>query len=222
MSYTATQFYEDELNRLNAKNENAKSILNSQDRLAKLNDSYRKRYAKYVEILVVLIIAYTLRLGIILLRKYFPTIPLLVVDIVTTLLIFAVSYYLFNAFWELNTRSNINYDEIEIPAYDSSGVNVSDIDENGRVSGSGNSLDTCIGEQCCPGRFDTENQICNNIPAATTQPPVQTTTQPPASPFTTLENVANNLPFNSPELKRESTMNVKPSEHTTSLNYSKV
>jgi hypothetical protein len=30
------------------------------------------------------------------------------------------------------------------------------------------------------------------------------------------------LPFNSPELKRESTMNVKPSEHTTSLNYSKV
>jgi len=217
MPYTATQFYEDELNRLNAKNENAKSILNSQDRLAKLNDSYRKRYAKYVEILVVLIIAYTLRLGIILLRKYFPTIPLLVVDIVTTLLIFAVSYYLFNVSWELRTRSNINYDEIELPSYDSSGVNVSDIDENGRVPGSGNSLDTCIGEQCCPGSFDTEKQICN-IPAT----PTQTTTQPPASAFTTLENVANDLPFNSPELKRESTMNVKPSEHTTSLNYSKV
>lgn len=217
MPYTATQFYEDELNRLNAKNENAKSILNSQDRLAKLNDSYRKRYAKYVEILVVLIIAYTLRLGIILLRKYFPTIPLLVVDIVTTLLIFAVSYYLFNVSWELRTRSNINYDELEIPAYDSSGVSVSDIDENGRVPGSGNSLDTCIGEQCCPGNFNNAEQKCN-IQAT----PVQTTTQPPASPFTTLENVANDLPFNSPELKRESTMNVKPSEHTTSLNYSKV
>lgn len=219
MPYTATDFYSDELQRLNAKNENAKSILNSQDRLAKLNDSYRKRYSKYVEILVVLIIAYTLRLGIVLLRKYFPAIPLLVVDIVTTLLIFAVSYYLFNAFWELNTRSNINYDELEIPAYDSSGVNVSDIDENGRVSGSGNSLDTCIGEQCCPGNFNNAEQKCN-IPAAPTQ--TAAPTQPPASPFTTLENVANDLPFNSPELKRESTMNVKPSEHTTSLNYSKV
>jgi len=220
MPYTATQFYEDELNRLNAKNENAKSILNSQDRLAKLNDSYRKRYAKYVEILVVLIIAYTLRLGIVLLRKYFPAIPLLVVDIVTTLLIFAVSYYLFNVSWELRTRSNINYDEIELPSYDSSGVNVSDIDEKGRVSGSGNSLDTCIGEQCCPGNFDNTEQICK-IPAATTQTPAQTTT-PQLANFTTLDHVANDLPFNSPELKRESTMNVKPSEHTTSLNYSKV
>ena len=209
MSYTAQDFYNDELKRLNDKNENAKSILNSQDRLAKLNDSYRKRYSKYVEILIVLIIAYTLRLGIVLLRKYFPSIPLLAVDIVTTLLIFAVSYYLFTAFWELNTRSNINYDEIEIPSYDSSGVNVSEIDESGRVAGTDNSMDTCIGEQCCPNNFDKGKQICN-------------TPAPAALPFTTLEDIAKNIPFNSPDLKRESTMNVKPSEYTTSLNYSKV
>ena len=216
MSYTAQTFYNDELRRLNDKNENAKSILNSQDRLAKLNDSYRKRYSKYVEILIVLIIAYTLRLGIVLLRKYFPAIPMLLVDIVTTLLIFAVSYYLFNAYWELNTRSNINYDEIEIPSYDSSGVNVSDIDERGRVSGTDNSLDTCIGEQCCPGNFNTDEQRCNtgNVVAL-------------SSGFTSIEQSmadkkSTNLSFNSPDLKRESTMNVKPSEDTTSLNYSKV
>ena len=218
MPYTAQTFYDDELKRLNDKNENANSILNSQDRLAKLNDSYRKRYSKYVEILIVLIIAYTVRLGILLLRKYFPAIPLLVVDIVTTLLIFAVSYYLFNAFWELNTRSNINYDEIEIPSYDSSGVNVSDIDESGRVAGTDNSMDTCIGEQCCPGNFNIVSQTCNtgNLNSGNLTAAFTSIEQSMAEKNSTI------LSFNSLDLKREFTMNVKPSEYTTSLNYSKV
>lgn len=216
--YKASDFYRDELKRLNDKNENANSILNSQDRLAKLNDSYRKRYSKYVEILIVLIIAYTVRLGILLLRKYFPAIPLLVVDIVTTLLIFAVSYYLFNAFWELNTRSNINYDEIEIPSYDSSGVNVSDIDESGRVAGTDNSMDTCIGEQCCPGNFNIVSQTCNtgNLNSGNLTAAFTSIEQSMAEKNSTI------LSFNSLDLKREFTMNVKPSEYTTSLNYSKV
>ena len=212
--YTATNFYADELKRLNEKNENAKSILNTQDRLSKLNDSYRKRYAKYVEILVVLIIAYTLYLGMIMLQKSFPVIPLFLVDVVTTLLIFAVSYYLFTAYWELNSRSVINYDEIDIPPYDSSGVNVSALEEKGQIfDNSVNPIDTCVGEDCCPGSFNKETNRCPTLP-------------PNANAFTLLEqsiaeNNAKELSFNSPELKRESTMNVRPSEDATSLNYSK-
>jgi hypothetical protein len=88
MSYTATDFYKDELNRLEAKQKNANNILNSQERLAKLNDSYRKRYAKYVQMLMVLILAYIVYLGMILLQKQIPSFPEVVVDVVTVVIIF--------------------------------------------------------------------------------------------------------------------------------------
>ena len=48
-TYTASDFYNSELDRLNKKQKNSDLIENSNGRLAALNDSYRKRYAKYVE-----------------------------------------------------------------------------------------------------------------------------------------------------------------------------
>ena len=122
--FSADKFYKDEFNRLQEKQKNATAIVNSQERLAELNDSYRKRYAKYVQIVMVLVLAIGIYLAAVLLQIKFPAIPQVAVDIVSIVLIFLVTFYLFSAFSELYSRSILNYDEIDMPAYDSSGVDV--------------------------------------------------------------------------------------------------
>ena len=133
MAYTANNFYNDELSRLQEKQKNASTILDSQERLAELNDSYRKRYAKYVEILVILVMAVLVYLAVVALQMQFPAIPQVVVDIVTIVLIFLVAVYLFSAFSELYSRSLLNYDELDIPGYDDSGVDISALKAKGRI-----------------------------------------------------------------------------------------
>lgn len=200
--YTATDFYKDELNRLEAKKQSADSIINSHDRLAKLNDSYRKRYSKYVQILMVLILAYVIYLAVVMLQKMFPIIPQLLVDTITVVLIFLVAMYLFSASWELYSRSVSNYDELDLPTYDSSGIDVSKLVKKGQIfdfQSEKTRGNVCVGRECCPNFYNDETNTCNLL-----------------SSFTTLEyeNVDNAytvVPFDSPTLKREANIeNIKP------------
>jgi hypothetical protein len=209
--FTANDFYNDELKRLNAKQQNANSILNSQERLAALNDSYRKRYAKYVQILMVLVLAYGVYLAMILAQKMFPAIPQIAVDGVIILLIFLVSIYLFSASWELYTRSVLNYDELEISAYDASGVDVSRLAEEGQIFNSpGSGGSKCIGEACCedPTKYDSTTNKCKDS---------FTTLE-----YTKLDSAYTNVSFNSELLKRSPSANqVNPLQDMSSLVYSK-
>ena len=125
MSRTPEDLFKEQDAYLKAKQKNADTILNSNQRLAELNNSHRKRYAKYVEILTTLILAYMFYLGVILLQKAIPTMPQFAVDAVTIILIFMIAFYLFRASWELYTRSNMNYDEIDVPMHDASGIDLS-------------------------------------------------------------------------------------------------
>ena len=206
--YTATKFYNDELSRLQAKQQNTDIILNSQERLALLNDSYRKRYARYVQILMVLVLAVLVYLGVVLLQKQFPAIPLLVVDIVSIILIFLVTFYLFTVSTELFSRSLLNYDELDLPAYDASGMDISDLAAKGQVFDfQGVSGNVCVGSECCPMSFNANTNSC-------------------PSGFTTLEyekieSAYNDIKFDSSELKREPNSNdPKPLHHVTVLSYS--
>jgi hypothetical protein len=235
MSYTATNFYNDELSRLEAKQRNTDSILNSQERLAMLNDSYRKRYAKYVQILMVLVSAVALYLAINVLQKTFPAIPQVVVDIVTIVLMFLVILYLFSASFELYSRSMLNYDELDLPAYDASGVNVADLADNGQIfQFQGNTNAMCVGAECCPtGTGTTYNSSLDECVINATTPP--TTIAPKTSGngsassvgFTTLEyenirTAYTDLTFNSPSLKRApTTQNVEPNKYVSVLAYSR-
>ena len=239
MSYTANDFYKDELNRLQEKQQNAESITQSQERLAELNDSYRKRYAKYVQILMVLILAYAIYLAMILMQKMFPVIPQMVVDIITIVLIFLVAFYLFNAGWELYTRSILNYDELDLPQYDSSGVDVSKFAKDGQVfdfQGNVNFLgNTCVGQACCPvdtHTYDSGLNKCVLKVTAASSPEKQSQSAgnpppPPGNlqlPFTTLEyenvNSAYNLSVTNASLKREPNGNTAPFQNNTALIYS--
>jgi len=214
-SYTATDFYNAEMNRLNAKQQNVDAILNTNQRLATLNDSYRKRYSRYVQILMVLILAYVIYLAFILLQRSFA-IPQFIVDVVTVVLIFLVAFYLFSVIWELYSRSVINYDELDIPSYDASGGIKGDSDI---LSGDGSwSIASCMNNDCCPTGY-TYDQTVNKCVQDTSTP------SPAPSGFTTLEyenvdSAYDNVSYNSEHLRRESNENVMPLQHVTSLGFS--
>lgn len=235
-TYTANDFYNEEVNRLNLKQQNANAIMNSQNRLAMLNDSYRKRYSKYVEILMVLILAYVIYLGVIVLQKNIPTIPQIVVDVVVVVLLFLVFVYLFSAITELYSRSSMNYDELDVPAFEDSKDSTGD---QNKAYDAGDVVklknDTCIGNDCCPSGYVYDSVTNRCIPdtgnsgqtsGANTGTSGQTSGGSTGTNFTTLEyeqveNAYTDKSFNSADLKRApNAQNVAPLKEVTSLNYS--
>ncbi len=171
-TYTASDFYNSELDRLNQKQQNLDLISNSNERLAVLNNSYRKRYAKYVEMLMVLVLAYIIYLGVVILQKNVPTVPMFVVDITIVILIFAVFIYLFSAFLQLSSRSVLNYDELDLSVYDASGVDVSALEQNGQLfakRGNVTADSICVGNDCCPPSYvyDADRNVCVPSPSST-------------------------------------------------------
>ena len=196
MSTTVSSFYNGEVRRLQEKQQSADEITHSNERLAALNDSYRKRYAKYVQMLMVLVSAFAIYLAVVLLQKLFPVIPQVAIDIVTIVLIFLVAFYLFNAGMELYSRSLINYDELDLPAYDSSGVDVTNLAKKGQVFAGVNG-NVCVGEECCPNFYDKNTNTCSLTSGL--------------AGFTTIEDMNNTVPFDSPLLQRKpNAENVKP------------
>jgi hypothetical protein len=207
MSYSGTDFYNNELDRLKQKHDNATSILSSKQRISFLNDSYRKRYAKYVEMLMVLVLCFLAYLGVRALGNAFPVIPQIAVDVITAALIAVVLIYSLNAVYELSTRSVLNYDELDLPAYDpSGGVDPNAAANSGRINPDlGN---TCVGQECCDTGY-TWNLDQNKCKPN----PVQS--------FTTLEQAYSNTKFDSPELKRAPSNSAEPTVVATSLIFSK-
>lgn len=227
-TYTVSDFYNSELDRLNKKHNNSDLIEDSNERLAVLNNSYRKRYAKYVEMLIVLVLVYIVYLGIVILQKNVPSISMFVVDTITVVLIFAVFFYLFSAFWELSSRSVLNYDELDLSQYDASGVDVSALKDKGQLfasQGNTGANSVCVGNECCPisHTYDADMNICVASMNGTTSPIVSNTN---GDLFTTLEyskieHAYTDLAFNSPELKRSPNyQNVIPLKDATKLNVS--
>jgi ABC-type multidrug transport system fused ATPase/permease subunit len=206
---TVSDFYNSELTRLQEKQQSADEITHSNERLAALNDSYRKRYAKYVQILMVLVLAIVIYLAVVLLQKQFPVIPQLVVDVIVIVLIFLVAFYLFNAGWELYSRSLINYDEIDLPAYDSSGVDVQELAKKGQVVVDVNATSNpCVGADCCADVSGKKwNQATGKCDLA----------------FTTLETAYTNNLITGSSFKREPTLkDVAPTQDDSLLSYSPV
>lgn len=210
-TYTANDFYNTEFTRLQQKQINATDILSSKQRHALLNDSYRKRYAKYVEILVVLVGAVAIYLGIVSLQTAASFIPQIIFDLLTFLLMGGVFIYLCFAFYELYTRNALNYDELDLPAYDASGVDANSIAPGMIVAGVNRNA-TCVGQACCPQDY-TWNIVTNICEA---NPNNQ-------QGFTTIDNAYVNTKFDSPSLKRSpnSSEGVTTTVDISSLTFSK-
>jgi hypothetical protein len=150
---TASQYMEKETDRLNAKKTAVDAAYNAQTRNSMLNESYRKRYSKYVEILSVLVIGVILYLGIAALPEMFPVIPSSVADALSIVLVSGVIIYMVFAFIEIFKRSKINYDEVDLPPVNAEGkigdaagaTGMSSAQQAALLSTSGQ----CSGATCC-------------------------------------------------------------------------
>lgn len=148
----ATQYVVDESNRLSSKLASVESAYNAQMRNATLNDSYRKRYSKYVEVVTILILGVVAYLGISYFQTTFPAIPAIFFDSLTIIILSLVILYLLFAFFELFTRSNMNYDEIDIPPQDISGVTYNSAGNTvikPATTVNNGLIDTCTNATCC-------------------------------------------------------------------------
>jgi hypothetical protein len=166
-----TSYITDESNRLDSKLKSVDAAYNAQMRNAVLNDSYRKRYAKYVEIVTILILAVIAYLAISYLQSKFPSLPAALFDGLTIIILSLVVLYLLFSFFELYTRSNMNYDEIDLPPLDVSGVTMNTQGNTVSAARTANNGLVCTGEECCtPGqtKWDTAQQKCVSVIAFTT------------------------------------------------------
>lgn len=175
----ATQYVNDESNRLASKLSSVDAAYNAQMRNATLNDSYRKRYSKYIEIVTILILATVAYLAISYFQTTFPAIPAVVFDALTIIIISLVILYLIFAFFELFTRSNMNYDEVALPPMDISGVTFNSGIVGKAITGPARTannglIDTCTNASCCDAGTHWDDTAKKCAPGA-------------AAPFTTLE-----------------------------------
>jgi hypothetical protein len=190
----------DEIARLQQKKQNVDTAVAAQHRSLALNDSYRKRYLKYIEILVVLIFAGLAYLGISVAQQNFTVVPSAVFDAMMLVLLLYVAYYMWYAVIELLSRSEMNYDEIELPpVYDPSG-NMNDLIKKGQLGQMAALVGTCQDDTCCgtDTSWDSVSGKCKK------------------NQFTTLDQAFPTGSLTMPSFQRYS---VAPAQDATTLSY---
>jgi hypothetical protein len=204
-----------ERNRLSEKKANIDTTLAAQGRLMTLNDSYRKRYSRYTQMIAVFVFATIGFLIVSALPRVAPFIPKLVVDVLSLAVVLIAAYMIFTMYMEINSRSNTNYDELDIPpSVDVSG-NLTSLDLGQKETTEWSmgdisellakySINTCFGGDCCPDGYIYNAAQNKCVEAATAggaaaSPPTSPPPTPPTPPtppaqsgqsgFTTLNDV---------------------------------
>lgn len=164
-----SSYIQAETDRLNAKRTAVDAAYNAQTRNSMLNESYRKRYSKYVEILAVLVIGMILYLGIAALPEMFPVIPSSVADALSIVLVSGVIIYIVFAFIEIFNRSKINYDEVDLPPVNAEGKISDAAGATGMDAAQQAALLSTAGEcsaaTCCPAGtvYNTVHRTCLSL-----------------------------------------------------------
>lgn len=163
-----------ELNRLKKKKENVDLAIESQNRMVKLNDSYRKKYSYYVKIIITIIVFLCIFIFINLLSSYFPLLSY-VFDIfyffLAVTLVFTIYFIYLDVIW----RDNMNFDELAFNPPNITDTNAL-AQQRAQASKLGNLLDSidvigCVGEKCCDPEttvWDSQKYICKPKPSAFT------------------------------------------------------
>jgi hypothetical protein len=106
-----------EYNRLQTKKSEVDTAISAQKRAIQLNASYQKRFSRYTTLMILLSIGLVAYLGIVALRKAFPGIPEWYTDVYIALVIVIITIYGLTILIEINTRSVLNYDELDLLPY---------------------------------------------------------------------------------------------------------
>ena len=106
-----------EYTRLNTKKLEVDAAISGQKRAIRLNDSYRKRFSRYTQIVINISLILILYLGIIALKKALPVIPGWITDVILGIAMVVAFISSILTLQEINTRSILNYDELDLPPY---------------------------------------------------------------------------------------------------------
>jgi len=139
---------QDEAYRLSRKKQNVDQALDGQNRMITLNDSYVKKYAKYNQIILVIVLVILAILGAIMLGTYVPAIPSVVNDLIMILAVGIGLIVIYTIYMEIQKRDSLYFDKLKTSIPDLSGnLDISDNDINSDQAfllGGG-----CFGEKCC-------------------------------------------------------------------------
>lgn len=175
---TDASYIQLESDRLAKKLQNINSEVSAQSRASVLTDSYRKRFSNYLIVLVILIFAFIGYLGINKAQESFPQIPSMVFDGLFLVIILIVAYYVYYTLTDLAIRSNMNYDEVDLPPPKGVSIGVNPLldannkaHEKGDITGQvSQGVADCSGTVCCgPGTsWDPNTNFCLPIQTFTT------------------------------------------------------
>jgi len=195
-----------ERNRLEAKKASVENVYQGKKRGEQLYRSNSKRYGRYSDLMVVFIVTLGLYILVEILSTRLPFIPTLVFEILSILIISVGIFSAFYIFIDIESRSNMNFDELELGGLDNPVALNGNISGNiaGNASGSWNSVwgsNSCVGGDCCGPNtmWDEATGTCLPINASITG---QVT--PTVSGFTTLTVEYNNGSFRKPSIKNDS------------------
>lgn len=107
-----------EYNRLQKKKQSIDDALSAQKRAIWLNESHRKRYSRYTQIVMIISVVLVIYLGVLTLRKFLPSYPEWISDLFLIIVFFVGGVLCVNILIEIAGRSTTNYDELDLPPYD--------------------------------------------------------------------------------------------------------
>ena len=150
-----------ENNRLIKKKQTIDNALDGQRRLITLNDSYRLRNNDYTYILAVWVICFTILIALSIIRRNFPIIPSLLIDLLFIVFIFGSIIISYTKYLDISNRDRIYYNEINLdnPSIltpEQIAKQTADAQKAAKNAPAANLLSTinvggCVGPLCCSG-----------------------------------------------------------------------
>jgi hypothetical protein len=179
---SASAILTNELNRLEAKKTSIDNAHATQKRLMILNDSYRKRYSKYTQMIALFVFCVISVLALNAMAKAMPFIPSVIFTAATFIVVVYCVFYIISLYFEIQSRSRLNYDELNLPpTVDTSnnavsfGVDTKDKTGElnlGRIYDilQSNGVSACVAGDCCPEGYTYQSNTNNCVATPTTTP----------------------------------------------------
>jgi hypothetical protein len=105
-----------ETDRLDLKKANIDSAISGQKRLMQLNDTYRKRYSAYINLVLIIVLALIIIIVLIFINKVFPFIPEFVYTLLYIIILSGTAIYCWIIITDIQKRDKFDYDKHTRPA----------------------------------------------------------------------------------------------------------
>jgi len=166
-----TQIINNESARMSIQKQAVDAELETQKKVIQYNESYRRRFQVYTEIVVYVIIGLCIYLALIFMAQMLPFIPAFVFDIATAITFVVIAILSYKKWGIIAERSKLNFDELDLapmpaPATQTDiatatekAVEAGDLLALAKIKGS------CVGEECCDGiytKWDSNTGKCVN------------------------------------------------------------